>query len=260
MWAYDQSVNVMHWNNTAMVPEQSQNYDAQVAVHNNTIGLFSVGVFLKQIDNEIYNPGPVYLTKAMATAKEYPFANLIATGICTLYTYVNNPFRVNVWGVETEWQTHFWYLPHPLDNLVLNVNYTHIFSDATFGKTNLIGTRVKTVVDTLYTDKLYQQPTDIVNLSVGYDYKKFSILTSMIYQAKVFNKPNFWPMLRSDKAKYLRWDLVVKQGLPWFNMEVYCDVNNLNNATDLYTIRKNDFPTSESSYGLTGDVGIRWNF
>jgi TonB-dependent receptor len=259
-WAYDASIYSMYWSNTALLPEQSQNYDLQFALHDNTVGLFSVGAFLKQIDNEIYYPGKIYLNKTMATAKGYPFANLLSTSICTLYTYINNPFRVNVWGMETEWQTHFWYLPHPLDNLVLNVNYTHIFSEGKFNQTRMTKARVPQPVDTLYTDKLYQQPRDIVNLSIGYDYKKFSILASMIYQADIFNQPNFWWMLRSDKATYQRWDLVLKQGLPWYNMEIYCDLNNINNATDLYTLRKNDLPTSENSYGLTGDIGIRWNF
>ena len=259
-WAYNASLYTMYWNNTALLPEQSHNYDAQVALHNNTIGLFSVGGFLKQIDNEIYNPGQVYLTKSLAAANGYPFANLLTASVCTLQTYINNPFRVNVWGIESEWQTHFWYLPHPLDNLVLNVNYTHVFSAAKFTKTIMTNTRVPQPIDTSYTDKLYQQPSDVVNLSIGYDYGKFSILASMIYQSEVFNQPNYWWMLRSDKATYRRWDIVIKQGLPWFNMEVYGDVNNLNNETDLYTIRKNNLPVSENSYGLTADIGLRWNF
>ncbi len=37
---------------------------------------------------------------------------------------------IDLWGIETEWQTHFWYLPKPFDGLVLNFNYTHIFSEA----------------------------------------------------------------------------------------------------------------------------------
>jgi hypothetical protein len=124
----------------------------------------------------------------------------------------------------------------------------------------MTNTRVPQPIDTSYTDKLYQQPSDVVNLSIGYDYGKFSILASMIYQSEVFNQPNYWWMLRSDKATYRRWDIVIKQGLPWFNMEVYGDVNNLNNETDLYTIRKNNLPVSENSYGLTADIGLRWNF
>jgi TonB-dependent receptor len=258
IWAYNASFYTMHWKNTGLLPERSQNYDAQISYHNNYVGLFAVGGFLKQIDNEIYDPGPVYLSRA--TAQSYPFKDLFTASLCTLYTYINNPYRVKVWGIETEWQTNFWYLPVPFNNLVLNVNYTHIFSDGTFKKTFMKGARVKVPVDTLYTDKLFQQPSDVVNLSIGYDYEKFSILVSMIYQSKVFNKPDFFWTLRSDKAKYLRWDLVIKQGLPWLNMEVYCNMNDINNETDLYLIRKHDLPTSENSYGFTASFGVRWSF
>ena len=82
----------------------------------------------------------------------------------------------------------------------------------------------------------------------------------MIYQSEVFNQPSFWWTLRSDKTNYLRWDVVIKQGLPWYNMQIYCNVNNLNNESDIYTIRKNGFPLSENSYGLTADLGIQWSF
>jgi hypothetical protein len=99
-----------------------------------------------------------------------------------------------------------------------------------------------------------------VNLSLGYDYGKFSILFSMIYQSQVFNQPNFWWTLRSDKTKYLRWDVAVKQGLPWYNLEVFLTVNNLNKESDVYTIRKNGFPAVENNYGLTANLGIRLKF
>jgi len=99
-WAYNASLYTMYWNNTALLPEQSHNYDAQVALHNNTIGCSLLVDFLKQIDNEIYNPGQVYLTKSLAAANGYPFANLLTASVCTLQTYINNPFRVNVWELN----------------------------------------------------------------------------------------------------------------------------------------------------------------
>ena len=252
------STHVITYNNTNLMPERAKNYDVQVSLHNNNIGLFAVGLFLKKIDDEIYNPGALFLDTLMVKAYGFPSSG---TSVCTLYTYINNPFQVKVWGIETEWQTHFWYLPGPLGNLVMNVNYTHLFSQGTFSKRMLIpiSKSKNRIVDTLYNDGLYQQPTDVANLSIGYDYKKFSILASMIYQSKVFNQPNFYWTLRSDKTKYLRWDIVVKQGLPWYNLEVYFDLNNLNKEADIYAIRKNGFPLSENSYGLTADLGVRWS-
>ena len=115
-------------------------------------------------------------------------------------------------------------------------------------------------IDTSFIDRLYQQPADVVNFSLGYDYLKFSILASMIYQSDVFDQTNFYWTLRSDKTKYLRWDIAVKQGLPWNDLELYVDINDVNKEADIYTTRKNGFPSAEYNYGLTADVGIRWKF
>ena len=109
-----------------------------------------------------------------------------------------------------------------------------------------------------YTDRLIQQPNDIGNLSIGYDYGQFSILASMIYQSEVYNQTNFYNSLRVDKTQYLRWDLSIKQGLPWISAQVYLDLYNLNSANDVYVVRGSGFPQSESDYGLTADLGIRW--
>jgi TonB-dependent receptor len=248
------------WNNFALKPERAHNYDVQLAIHDNTIGLFAVSPFLKVIDDEIFNPAQVFLDTATALSYGLP----AYTGKAyKLTTYINNPYQIKIWGIETEWQTHFWYLPGPLSNLVMNINYTHLFSEGTFPFTYKVlkGFPVKiSYVDTSYTDRLYQQPNDVVNLSLGWDYGKFSILTSMIYQSDVFYVTNFKSVLRSDKANYVRWDLSVKQGLPWYDIEVYCDVNDLNKQSDDYTVRKHGFPTADYNYGLTADLGIRWKF
>ena len=249
------------WNNPALKPEQARNYDFQVSIHDNTVGLFAISPFLKIIDDQIYNPANVHLDTAQALSYGLP----AYTGKSyTDTTSINNPYQLKVWGIEIEWQTHFWYLPGPLNNLIMNINYTHIFSEGKFPFTRTVLSNtypVKTsYLDTSFTDRLYQQPNDIVNLSLGYDYGKFSILASMIYQSNVFNGSNFWWTLRSDKTKYLRWDLSVKQGLPWHDIEVYFDVNDLTKESDVYTIRKNGFSTAEYNYGLTADLGIRWRF
>jgi len=145
---------------------------------------------------------------------------------------------------------------------VMNVNYTHIFSNAKYPYSNTEHSPVypfPTIhVDTTYTDRLIQQPNDIVNLSLGYDYSRFSIVVSMIYQSQVYNGTDFYNALRSDKARYLRWDLSVKQGLPWGGLAAFFDLNNINSEADVYDIRGSGFPTSESNYGLNADLGLRW--
>ena len=96
-------------------------------------------------------------------------------------------------------------------------------------------------IDSTYEDKLINQPDNIVNVSLGWDYKGFSILVSAIYQSAIFNNTNFHNELRTDKKEYLRLDLAAKQKLPWYNIEVFLNLNNLNGANDTYIIRGNGF-------------------
>ncbi len=243
------------WNNYALKPAQSKNYDLQLSVYNNNIGLLTAGGFIKDIDNLIFSQ-----SSFISNSSAYPGIPSNSTGK-SINTFINDPFQVTVKGIEGEWQTHFWYLPNPLNGLVLNVNYSHIFSNADYPYVNTIvppPNYIPVHVDTFYVDQLINQPKDIVNLSVGYDYRKFSVLVSMIYQASVYNTTNFYNSMRSDKAKYVRWDISAKQGLPWFGVELYVDVNNLNSENDVYLIRGSGFPTSEQDYGLTADIGLRW--
>jgi TonB-dependent receptor len=245
------------WENYALKPARSQNYDLALSVYNNKIGLLTADPFLKQIDDLIFSQDS-YITDP----SKYPGLPSSTLGY-SLATAVNNPNRVNEWGVEFNWQTHFWYLPEPLNGLVLNVNYTHIFSGAKYPYVvsfpGSYPAYIPVHVDTFYTDRLIDQPNNIVNLSIGYDLKGFSAVVSMIYQADVFTETNFWPELRQHKDKYLRWDLSLKQDLPWFDISTFFDINNINGASDISLVQGNGFPASEADYGFTADLGLRWS-
>jgi len=249
------------WNNYQLSPSRSTNYDAYLSFYDNSIGLFTAGGFLKQIKDLIY-PWSFYVSGQ--SALQYFPPNLgtpIASGTYNVTTFVNNSFQIDNWGLELDWQTHFWYLPRPFDGLVLNVNYTHIFSKAQYPYT-LIRTEGRTLVyvDTAYTDRLLYQPDNIVNLSVGYDYEGFSVRVSMLYQDDIFRGPNFWEQLRTSSSAYTRWDLSVKQKLPWFGLQVFGDINNINSTDDVAVIKGSGVvvPQSQQSYGLTANLGLRW--
>ncbi len=250
--------DVAQWNNSALKPARSKNYDLALSIYDNTIGLFTVNPFLKQIDDFIFTYGGFAITDPSIyplppSTKNYTLSN----------TQINNPNRVNLWGVELDWQTHFWYLPSVFNGLVMSVNYTHIFSQVkyplhfsqTFGKFPKYYT---VEVDTFYTSRLLDQPSDLVNLSVGYDYKGFSARVSMIFQADVFSGTTFWPQLRQSKSNYNRWDFSAKQVLPWYGIEAFFDINNINGEPDINVVQGTGFPSSEQSYGLTADLGLRW--
>ena len=255
---------IIGWNNFDLKPSTSTNYDIYLSFYNNAVGLFTVGGFYKHIEDLIY-PWTFYVTGASAV-EYYPpgLATSPPTGVYNVSTFVNDPFPVKVWGIELDWQTHFWYLPGVLSGFVLNVNYTHVFSEAEYPYTDVrrVG-RTLQYVDTSFTDRLLYQPDNIVNLAIGYDLDGFSIRISMLYQANIFTGPNYWPQLRSSTSSYTRWDVAFKQDLPWFNLQLFGNLNNINGAEDISVIQGGiggTVPESQQDYGMTGAIGIRWNY
>jgi hypothetical protein len=104
---------------------------------------------------------------------------------------------------------------------------------------------------------MLNQPNDIVNLSIGYDFEGFSARVSMLYQDNIFKHPDFWMQNRVNSDKYTRWDLSVRQQLPWYGLQVYFNMNNITGANDVDINQKNSFPASEQRYGMTADLGLR---
>ncbi len=160
-----------------------------------------------------------------------------------------------------DWETHFWYLPGPLSGLVLSANYTHVYSRAKYPYTylNVISNypyKVDTIA-TFYTSRLLDQPNNIANIAIGYDLGGFSARVSMLTQSDIFGATNFWPELRSNTQQYLRWDASVKQNLPWYGLQVFVDLNNINGARDTQINQGANFPSAEDFYGMTADAGIR---
>jgi TonB-dependent receptor len=249
------------WNNFELVPSRSTNYDTYLSFYDNTIGLFTAGGFIKQIDDLIY-PWTFYVSGANAGEYFPPVPGApTPTGTYQVSTFINDPNRANVWGLEFDWQTHFWYLPQPFNGLVFNINYTHVHSEEKYPYTRVdrVG-RVIHYVDTTFTDRLLYQPNNIVNFSLGYDYEGFSIRVSMLYHDDIFTGPNYWPQLRTQTSAYTRWDLAVKQDLPWYGIQIYGDLNNINGENDVSVIQAGGVPQSQQDYGMTADLGVRIKF
>ena len=252
----------LQWNGFKLNPTRSKNYDAYFSFYNNTIGLFTVGAFLKQITDLIYSytftpPTPDQL------ADFYPswVANRPVRSGIQVTEYVNNSYKINNYGIELDWQTHFWYLPGILSGLVMNVNFTHIFSKAKYPLQVVIPGRPTRYIDSSYYDPLLYQPDDIVNLALGYDYKGFSVRVSSIYSAKIFTHPDPNPQVKGYTDSYNRWDIALKQDLPFDGLQVFCNLNNINSANDVSIIAApTGVPTSKQSYDYTVDLGLRYKF
>ncbi len=255
---YEIAQTFIAYNNYNLKPATSQNFDFVMSAYSNEIGLLTLDGFSKRIKNLVF-----YSNTWVTDLAPFPGLPAKKGNLWNLVTYVNSPYVVDVYGIEADWETHFWYLPGVLSGLILSVNYTHIFSQANYPKTvknvtyDEYGNTVTTVVDTFYTDRLIDQPTDIANLAIGYDYKGFSIRVSMIYHDQVFNTPGFISAERSLGGKYIRWDLSTKQDLPWYGLQVFFNLNNINSEDDIYQNAKTGYLSSQQRYGLEAELGLR---
>ena len=93
--------------------------------------------------------------------------------------------------------------------------------------------------------------------TLGYDYEGFSARVSLLYQANIFKNINFWPEYRQDTDKYTRWDLSIKQKLPWYGIQAFLNINNINGARDVNLEEGNNYPASIQDYDMTADLGFR---
>ena len=93
------------------------------------------------------------------------------------------------------------------------------------------------IVDSLYVDRLLDQPNEIINYSLGYDYKGFSGRLSMNYISNIFSATNFWTELRQDTDAYRRYDISIKQKLFIEGLEIFINASNLTEAIDVTRLR-----------------------
>ncbi len=246
-------------NDYKLKPAHSENFDLYFSFHENTVGLMTVGGFKKKIEDMIFATNGKIILDPQSIGLRSSLKGL------SLYSYLNNPYPVDLYGLEISWQTHFWYLPGLLKGFVFDVNYTHTYSEARYPRTVSYFKPLtkppwveQTVVDTFYTSRMIDQPDNIVNVSLGYDYKDFSIRVSFLYQSNIFIAANFWPELRQYTSDYRRYDLSFKQKLPWYDLELFFDVINITQAKDKNVVSISEFPTSEQYYGRGLDLGIRY--
>ena len=105
---------------------------------------------------------------------------------------------------------------------------------------------------------MVDQPNDILNLSLGYDYEGFSMRVAYNFQGKTLSyKTNY---VESDgyTHDYSRLDLSVRQKLPLEGLSVQFLLSNITaNAEESYTYTGR-YNNNEQYYGMTGSLGVRY--
>jgi len=263
--------------NSLLKPAHSKNWDAALSVYEKYIGLLSVSGFYKDVHDLILQSTIYYQQPQGTDDPGYPLpdglnipANWLRDNSFQIDTYTNNPDVAIYKGYELEWQTHFWYLPSIFKGLVLNVNYTRIYSQTNkqlfFVQTDyskpIPGHRPplyqKKLVDSSRVARMPDQPAHTANITIGWDYKGFSARVIFLYQSDRTSFIAIDPALDTFVAAYKRWDITVQQKLGW-GIQLYANLNNLNNRHDeSYRGYSSINPSYLEYYGFTMDVGIRY--
>ena len=179
----------------------------------------------------------------------------------------NNENDAINYGFEFEWQSNFWYLPGLLKGLVMNVNYTRNKSEAKYLRTRIRlqvdpKTYKTTLIneDTTYTSPMISQPDHLLNLTLGHDYKGFSIRWAMRYKSHIFKSANWYEALRGYSADFYRYDLAIRQKLPVAGLEFFLNINNLTNEVEKDIINHMAFTSYDEHYGRNANMGLRYQF
>jgi len=268
--------------NTNLGNSESKNLDLSVSVYENKLGYFGVSAFRKEIDGLIrFVQFP--LIEGQDILPELNLPNI--AGQPQINTYINSENTAHVRGIEFDWQTYLWYLPSFLQGITLNVNYTIIASETDYPYTYTENLPItprpvfppffeKVLRDTVGTQRIPDQPSNIANLTLGYDYKGFSGRFSIYYQGDVFtgnfgsrnferNEQDELEFVTSDDVftgDIFRMDVMLRQQINEY-LQVYTNINNLNGEYDRnYMSQFGKYPTYEQYYGITFDIGLRAEF
>ena len=234
-------------------PSESTNYDAFLSIKSNKIGLFTLGVFTKDIDKLIFRRNvPLLDPEEAGLPTDY-------RGF-TLNEPVNNTGTTKVEGFEIDWQTNLSFLPKPFNGIVFNANYARIDSETQYPRSLTVRDGfVITRIDTFRVGNMINQAKDIANFSLGYDLQGFSGRISMLVQGESLTGIGSVPELDRFTGTYVRWDLSLKQQVTP-RASVYLNINNLTDRPDEAFQVIEGFPTAQENYGWTLDLGVRYRY
>ena len=268
------------YSNPNLKPARSANYDLYFSFYGNKIGLFTVGLFAKKIDDLIFADSKTILSDTMAIEEfgltqdelQRDGSSLTPASFVgrPINYYLNNPNMVDLKGIEVEWQSNLWYLPGLLQNIVFGINYTYTFSETKYPRSVPIYTTVQSPfgprkvvsgnADSAYTAPLLYQPDHIINITLGYDYKGFSIRGSMQFKSKIFSQNNWRPQLRGYTDSFNIFDLAVVQKLPVDGLSIYLNLNNITKTIETDINDGTGYESNKEYYSLTGSLGAKFEF
>jgi len=278
---YRDGSNYMSSNNPYLKPSTAWNYDLGASIFSKYAGLFTTNVFYKEIDDLIFNM--TYYPRQLGKVEGAPesiYENLLGDEYfdpayikSAYYTSlpVNNPNKTYYRGIELSWQTNLWYLPGLFSGIVLDINYSRIFSETKYpyfqtiqimDTTGFIPMPVDYYFYRTREGNMLDQPKSIYNIRIGYDYKGFSSRLSFRYQGATLSSVDTQYRLKdSYNDKLFRIDFSVKQDITK-HIQFYANFANINKHIDDSHLNVKGYylPTNSEHYGFTSQFGITCNF
>jgi TonB-dependent receptor len=238
---------------------RATNYDLFFSAYKGGLGLLTFGAFYKEIDDIFYPQEQQLVDGASAIANGWPDNEGYRL------TSFTNADQTTVKGFEVDLQTTLSFLPKPFNGIVLNANYSRLFSETQVffltSKTVLVRP-FPPVFETTYTSNarlvtMPSQPPSIVNLSIGYDLGGFSARVSGNFQGTKATSYNVSKDFDQFTLEFWRWDASIKQdfGEGW---SFFVNLNNFTNQQDITFVRTEDYRGTTQSYGFTGTAGVQF--
>ncbi|MCB0614459.1 MAG: TonB-dependent receptor [Phaeodactylibacter sp.] len=235
------------------------NYDVFFSAYKGGFGLLSFGFFYKDVEN-IFYPWTTNLFD-QETADAFGWPNYKGYE----FRSFTNSKSSSVYGMEVDLQTNLNFLPQPFSGIVLNINYSRLYSETEVffltSETRLV-IPVPPIFETTYTNStrkvdMPSQAPHILRLSVGYDYKKFSARVSGAYQGTKANTYSINKDFDTFTLEFWRWDASFKQrfGQHW---SVFLNLNNFTNQQDVSFTREEAYVNTIETYGFTGTFGLQY--
>ncbi len=269
--------------NPSLKPAEAFNHDLFLTFHSNELGLLTIGGFYKEVENFTFatqytlHPRDSLTPPGLKTIEDYRVRTASGGTInyispkdgAQLFTFTNSKSPAYVRGLELDFQTRFWYLPAPFDGLLLGINYTKVASKAIYPWRNdttiffppspgFPRGRIKVVtLDRTREGRLINQPNDILNAYIGYDYGGFSGRLSFLFQGNSVNNIGAFAEQDGFTKDYFRVDISARQKLPWYGMQLFLDIFNVNSRKNEAVQASIDGFTSQQFYGMTANLGLR---
>lgn len=263
--------NSVTWQRTNLKPVLSTNYDVILSYFSPDYGLFTVSGFYKKIKNFIYTRTAIVLNDTDTDPSNF---DLTAAEAGYTITYpLNSPYTADLKGIEFDLQLQFRRQHNFLKGLVFSANLTLMDSKMQYFETNIGrklnpdyvagGTEspfISVNENVVYEDRLLNQPSLLFNVSLGYDYKRFSGRISCNYQDGVLTSEQH----RLDRAdvessrSFTKWDAQLRYNATK-NLSVYFMMSNFTNSSDRKRRDITNFPTRVEYYGSTFYIGLRYD-